>query len=47
MAAGGMTDRGIAQALFVSPRTVDGHLTHAYQKLDVTPGDQPASALAR
>jgi len=35
MAAGGMSNREIAQALFVTVRTVEGHLTHAYQKLDI------------
>ncbi len=35
LAAEGMTNREIAQALFVTGRTVEGHLTHAYQKLDV------------
>ena len=36
MAAGGMTNREIAQALFVTVRTVEVHLTHAYQKLDIS-----------
>jgi DNA-binding CsgD family transcriptional regulator len=35
LAAQAMTNREIAQALFVSLRTVETHLTHAYQKLDV------------
>ncbi len=35
LAARGLTNREIAQALFVTPRTVEGHLTHVYQKLDV------------
>jgi DNA-binding CsgD family transcriptional regulator len=33
MAAGGMANRDIAQALFVTRRTVEGHLTHAFRKL--------------
>jgi DNA-binding CsgD family transcriptional regulator len=33
MAATGMTNRDIAQALFVTLRTVEVHLTHAYAKL--------------
>ena len=35
MAAKCLTNREIAQALFVTTRTVEGHLTHAFQKLDV------------
>ncbi len=33
MAAAGMANRDIAQALFVTPRTIEVHLTHAYAKL--------------
>jgi DNA-binding CsgD family transcriptional regulator len=40
MAARGLTNRQIAQALFVTSRTVEVHLTHAYQKLDVTSREQ-------
>lgn len=35
MAAEGMTNREIAQALFVTPKTVETHLRHVYRKLDV------------
>jgi DNA-binding NarL/FixJ family response regulator len=35
MAARGLTNRDIAQALFVTARTVEGHLTHVFQKLGV------------
>jgi DNA-binding CsgD family transcriptional regulator len=36
MAASGLTNPQIAQALFLSTRTVEGHLTHVFRKLDVT-----------
>lgn len=35
MAAEGMTNREIAQALTVTEKTVETHLRHIYQKLDV------------
>ena len=47
MAASGMTNREIAQALFVSLRTVETHLTHAYQKLDLSSRAELAAALGR
>lgn len=34
MAAAGMTNREIAQALFVTTKAIAGHLTHVYDKLD-------------
>jgi DNA-binding CsgD family transcriptional regulator len=35
MAAAGRTNREIAQGLFVTARTVEGHLTHVFQKLGI------------
>jgi DNA-binding CsgD family transcriptional regulator len=46
MAAGGLTNREIAQALFIAIPTVTTHLGHAYQKLDIAGRPQLASALA-
>ena len=45
MAAEGLTNRQIAQALFVSQRTVETHLSHCYLKLDITTRAQLKSAL--
>ncbi len=36
VAAKGLTTRQIAEALFVSPKTVEFHLRHIYQKLDIS-----------
>jgi DNA-binding NarL/FixJ family response regulator len=36
MAAAGMTNREIAQGLFVTPKTVETRLRHVYRKLDVS-----------
>jgi DNA-binding CsgD family transcriptional regulator len=46
MAAEGMTNREIAETLFVTIRTVQVHLTHTYQKLDISSREQLAAALA-
>jgi DNA-binding CsgD family transcriptional regulator len=35
LAAQGLTTRQVAQALFVTPKTVEYHLRHTYQKLDI------------
>ena len=45
MAAEGMTNREIAQALFVTPKTVEMHLSNAYRKLDIRARSQLAGAL--
>jgi DNA-binding CsgD family transcriptional regulator len=36
MAADGLSNPEIAQALFVTVRTVESHLGHVYRKLDIT-----------
>lgn len=46
LAADGMTNREIAQALTVTPKTVETHLRHVYQKLDVDRRTALAGALA-
>ena len=45
MAAEGQTTPEIAHALFVTPKTVETHLGHAYQKLDIHSRSQLARAL--
>ena len=46
MAAEGPTNREIAQALFVTQRTVEVHLTSIYRKLAISSRSQLAAALA-
>jgi DNA-binding CsgD family transcriptional regulator len=46
LAADGLSNREIAQNLFVTARTVEGHLTHAYEKLAITSRQQLPAALA-
>ena len=36
LVARGLTNAQIAQKLYISPRTVNGHLTSAYQKIDTS-----------
>jgi DNA-binding CsgD family transcriptional regulator len=45
MAAGGMTNRELAEALFVTEKTVETHLTAAYRKLNIAGRPQLAAAL--
>lgn len=45
MAAGGLTNRAIAQALFVSTKAVEGQLSHAYAKLRIHSRAELARAL--
>jgi DNA-binding CsgD family transcriptional regulator len=46
LAAEGLTNREIAQTLFVTARTVEGHLTHVFYKLDVKARTELLAALA-
>jgi DNA-binding CsgD family transcriptional regulator len=45
MAAGGQTNREIAQALFVTPKTVEMHLSNVYRKLNITARSQLPHAM--
>jgi DNA-binding CsgD family transcriptional regulator len=45
LAAGGMSNPEIAQALFVTLNTVESHLRHAYQKLSISSRGQLPAAL--
>jgi DNA-binding CsgD family transcriptional regulator len=46
MAAEGRTNNEIAQALFVTTRTIDAHLAHTYTKLGINSRRQLENALA-
>jgi DNA-binding CsgD family transcriptional regulator len=46
LAARGLRNSDIAQALFISLRTVETHLGHAYRKLDITSRGELSQALA-
>ena len=46
LAAEGQTNREIAQALFVTPKTVEVHLSNAYRKLDIRSRRELPGALA-
>jgi DNA-binding CsgD family transcriptional regulator len=45
LAADGLTNREIAQALFVTPKTVETHLRAAFRKLDLKSRRELAGAL--
>lgn len=47
MASEGLTNREIAQALFVTEKTVEGHLGHVYRKLDIRSRSELPKALIR
>jgi DNA-binding CsgD family transcriptional regulator len=46
MAAEGQSNREIAQALFVTEKTVETHLSHAYRKLDISSRSELPAALS-
>jgi DNA-binding CsgD family transcriptional regulator len=46
LAASGHSNREIAQALFVTPKTVEYHLRNAYRKLDIKTRSELAQALS-
>ena len=45
LAATGLTNREIAQALFITTKTAKAHLSHVYRKLEISRRDQLADAL--
>jgi DNA-binding CsgD family transcriptional regulator len=45
LAAEGFSNPEIAQALFVTLNTVEGHLRHAYQKLSISSRSQLSATL--
>jgi DNA-binding CsgD family transcriptional regulator len=46
LAAEGRTNKEVAQALFITPKTVDTHLGHIYMKLNISSRRELAGALA-
>jgi DNA-binding NarL/FixJ family response regulator len=47
LAADGLTNSQIAQTLFVTAKTVEAHLSHAYAKLGIRSRAQLGPALTR
>ena len=47
LAARGMTNREVASALFLSPKTVEAHLARAYQKLGIASRAELGAVIAR
>jgi DNA-binding CsgD family transcriptional regulator len=45
LAGGGRTNNEVAQTLFITPKTVDTHLTNAYAKLGISSRHDLAAAL--
>ncbi len=45
LAAAGQSNRDIAQTLFVTPKTVEVHLTNAYRKLGIRSRQQLGASL--
>ena len=45
LAVGGATNRDIAQTLFITPKTVETHLSHIYRKLGITTRTELPAAL--
>jgi DNA-binding CsgD family transcriptional regulator len=47
LAAAGRTTKQIAATLFLSPKTVEGHLTSVFRKLRISSRSELGSRLAR
>jgi DNA-binding CsgD family transcriptional regulator len=47
LVAEGLTNRAVGKRLFISPHTVNSHLRHAFQKLDVSTRTGPATKVSR
>ena len=46
LAADGLSNRDIAQTLYVTPKTVEVHLSNAYRKLEIASRRELPAALA-